>query len=64
MAPEAIDPLEAGFIPAFLLLARFFVHLIANNRRKEKQPHFSGSSRHNEGFTEDYDLPNKTAYCS
>lgn len=22
-----------------------------------------GSSRHNEGFTEDYDLPNKTAYC-
>lgn len=22
-----------------------------------------GSSRHNEGFTEDYDLPNKDAYC-
>ncbi len=22
-----------------------------------------GSSKHNEGFTEDYDLPNKTAYC-
>jgi len=22
-----------------------------------------GSSRHNEGFTEDYDLPNDTAYC-
>lgn len=22
-----------------------------------------GSSRHNEGFTEDYDLPNKEAYC-
>lgn len=22
-----------------------------------------GSSRHNEGFTEDYDLPNATAYC-
>lgn len=22
-----------------------------------------GSSRHNEGFTDDYDLPNKTAYC-
>ncbi len=22
-----------------------------------------GSSRHNEGFTEDYDLPNKMAYC-
>ena len=22
-----------------------------------------GSSQHNEGFTEDYDLPNKTAYC-
>ncbi|MGV8091285.1 MAG: beta-L-arabinofuranosidase domain-containing protein [Mangrovibacterium sp.] len=30
---------------------------------KQKQPHFSGSSRHNEGFTKDYDLPNKTAYC-